>query len=62
MHILGDSTTGVTPSRREGIGRADNLLVKESRAPDLAGNECPAEDTDEEAQGDEPVGVGDAAG
>lgn len=62
LNILGDATTRVTPSRCEGVGRADNLLVKEPGAPDLARDECTAEDTNEETQGNEAIGVGDQTG
>lgn len=62
VNILGDTTTGVAPPRCKGIGRADNLLVKEPSAPDLARDERTTQDTDEETESNEAAGIGDQTG
>lgn len=46
---IGNATTRVTPSSREGIGRAYDVLIEETGRPHLARHKGPAQDTDEEA-------------
>lgn len=44
---------------RERIGRANDVLVEETRAPDLAGNKSRAENADEEPAHVQAGGAGD---
>lgn len=62
MNILGDSSTRVAPSRSKGVGCADNLLVEEPSAPDLAGNEGAAQDSNEEPECNQARGRGNETG
>lgn len=62
VNVLGDASASIAKSSREGVGCADDLLVEEPGAPDLARNEGSAQDADEEPQCNESVGVGDQAG
>lgn len=59
---VGDAATGVAPAGGQGVGGTDDVLVKEGGGPDLAGDKGTAEDTDEEAQGNEAIGGGDGTG
>lgn len=42
----------------EMVERTDDILVKETRRPDLAWDKTPTQDTDEEAQSIKSTGVG----
>lgn len=61
MRLLCDTTTCVSHAGSEGVCCSDHLLVEESSAPDLTGNECAAEDTDKEPQGNEAFRSSDQA-
>lgn len=54
---VGNSTTGVTPASREGVGGAYHVLVEETGRPHQARHEGSAEDTDEETTDVETLGV-----
>lgn len=62
VDVLGDASASIAPSGREGVGRADNLLVEEPGDPDLARNKGSTQDPDEETERHESVGVGDQSG
>ena len=59
--LLGNTTSRVTPASDQRIGCSDHILVEESGCPDLAGNKCASEDTNEEADGIEAGSVVDRA-
>lgn len=59
---VGDAAAGVAPSPRESIGCADNVLVEEAGAPDLAWDKRCSEDTNEESGDVEAVGRLDEGG
>ena len=54
---VGDATAGVAPATGQGVGRADDVLVKPGGAQHLAGHERSAQDADEEP-GDVQAGRG----
>lgn len=62
MNILGDSSTCVAPSRGNGVRCADNPLVEEPSAPDLARNEGAAQDSNEEPECNQTLGRGNETG
>lgn len=51
MHILGDTTTRITPAADQRICGANHISVEESGRPDLARNKGASQDTDEKANG-----------
>ena len=59
---LGYPAASVPPAARKRIRRPHDILVEEARAPHLARYEGAAEDTNEEAQGDEAARVGHESG
>lgn len=59
--LLGDATTGIAPTTSKRVGGPDHVDVKEPRTPHLTGDECAAEDADEEAEGDQTFRTGDQA-
>lgn len=59
---IGNTATRVPPSTSQGIGSSNNLLVKEPGTPDLTGDKRASQDTNEKAQCDQTLGVGDEAG
>lgn len=60
--VLGYPTAGIPPATSECVGRPHDILVKEPCAPHLARYETTAEDSHEEAYGDEAARVSREAG
>ena len=58
---VGDTTTGVAQTTSEGIGRANDILVEETSAPYLTGNEAATKDADEESKSQKTFGTGHRA-
>ena len=59
---VGHTAAGITEAACEGVGGADDVLVKETGRPDLAGDEAATQNTHEESESKEALGVGDSSG
>ena len=59
---VGDAAASISPASDQRIGCSHNVLVEETRRPYLTRHECAAQDSDEEAQGDEAGDVVHEAG
>lgn len=59
---VGDAAPGCAKPAGERIGGANNVFVKETCRPDLAGDKCAPEDTDKEAAGIQTLGAVDKGG
>lgn len=57
-NILCDTTASISPATSQGVRSSNNLLIKEPSTPDLTRNECASENTNEEAQCDQVLRVG----
>ena len=55
---ISDAAARVAETACQGVGCADDVFVEEAGRPDLAGDETPAQDPDEEAQSQESGDIG----
>ena len=53
--VLSDTTTRISKASGERVGSANDPLVEPSSAPDLAGDECTAQDANEETQSNQAL-------
>jgi hypothetical protein len=58
---VGDTTTSVTPAACQSVCSSDNVLVKETSRPDLAGDEGTTENADEESKYEQATDVRDGS-
>ena len=59
---VGDTTSRITKAASEGISSAHDVLVEETSCPDLARDEGPPENANEETEGKETLCIRDGAG
>lgn len=57
--VLSNTATSISKASSKRVGSANDLLVEPSSAPDLAGDECTAQNANEEAQSNQALGTRD---